>query len=159
MYYYALGWLLYLHYNGRVCMESVGFLFRGGRSEDGCFALVDHLFALKTAAAAVSKLTESELDQVGQADRIFPGRITSHVPTSGFCCTRAFSWRLDSGRGGWSGLQRCDINPRGGGTLITSRCAPSKSRDCTASWKNVLPGGTYFWIATSHSNTSQEPKY
>lgn len=84
-------------------MGSVGFLFRGGRSEDGCFALVDHLFALKTAAAAVSKLTESELDQAGQADRLFPGQITSHVPTRGSCCTRAFSWRLDSGRGAGAG--------------------------------------------------------
>lgn len=33
--------------------------FRGSRSEDGCFALVDPPFALKNAAAAVSGLTES----------------------------------------------------------------------------------------------------
>lgn len=59
----------------------------------------------------------------------------------------------------WSGLLRYDINPRGGETLITSCSAPSKWRDCTASWKNVLPGDTYSWIATSHSNPSQEPNY
>lgn len=56
--------LLYLHYNGQVCIGSFGLrgFFRGGQSEGGWFVFVDNLFALKNAATAVvSKLTESRL--------------------------------------------------------------------------------------------------